>query len=66
MYNQMIGKYKIKNEQLRVLYDQAQHMIPAFKKFLIKHVPREKNKEADNLASKAINKGQIHLVASLF
>ena len=54
MYCQLNGEYKIKNEKLKILFDQAQHLKEGFEHFEMKLVPREENHEADRLASKAI------------
>lgn len=46
--------YKVKSENIAGLYNQAQHLLSSFKKFLIENIPREENKGADKLASKAV------------
>lgn len=56
MYKQLIGEYQIKNDQLKLFFDQIQQLLKGFKVFKIQHVPREQNKEADKLAQKAVNK----------
>jgi ribonuclease HI len=55
---QMLGKYKVKNEGLKPLYAKAQALARSFKKFSIRHVPREENTHADRL-SKAGAKGRV-------
>lgn len=52
---QLCGEYKVKNVNIKPLFDQALHLISGFKKVEIKNIPREKNKEADKLVNKAIN-----------
>src|SRR3989338_6823872 len=68
MYKQVIGEYQIKNEQLKLFFEQIQHLLAGFKVFKIQYVPREQNKEADRLAQKAVkkltNKEQAKVVAS--
>ena len=64
LYKQVIGKYKIKNAQLKLFFEQVQHLLTGFKVFTIQHVPREQNKEADRLAQKAIHNEQAKVVAS--
>lgn len=54
LYKQVKKLYKIKNTSLKVLMLQVQHLISGFEGFDIDHIPREKNKEADRLASKAV------------
>ena len=66
VFNQLIGSYQIKNEKLKTLFDQVKHLVRGFKKIEIKNIPREKNKEADKLASDVLKKKQAKVVAPLF
>jgi len=66
LYNQMNGSYKIKNENLKFFYDLARHLLKGFKKIEFQLVPREKNREADKLATQAIQKKQAKVVAPMF
>ncbi len=52
---QLKGEFRVKDPQIKLLFDQAIHLINGFKKFEVVHIGREKNKEADKLANKAIN-----------
>lgn len=52
---QIKGKYKVRNEDLLVLYNKVQRLLKGFKKFHIDHIPREKNSDADLLANEAID-----------
>lgn len=52
---QINGEYKVKNKGLMPLYQQAVGIIKKFNNFSIKHIPREKNKEADKLANEGID-----------
>lgn len=52
---QMNGIYRVKDENLALLFNKAQALIKKIKKVTLTHVPREKNKEADNLANKAVD-----------
>ena len=52
---QMDGRYRVKNEALKVLYLEASALARKFKRFTIEHVPREKNTEADRLANQALD-----------
>ena len=56
---QLEGEYRVKNANIRPLFEQAMHLISGFKKIKIKHIPREENKEADRLVNKAINLGAL-------
>jgi ribonuclease HI len=66
MCNQLTGVYGIKQDHIRQLHDEAQHLAKQFERITIKHIPREQNKDADALASGAIKKKQVKAVASLF
>ena len=46
--------YKIKSPNILGLYNQALHLMAAFKQVSINHIPRNENRGADKLASKAI------------
>ena len=52
--NQINKEFKVKNANLKPLFSQAEHLIGAFESFKIVHIPREMNKGADKLATKAI------------
>jgi ribonuclease HI len=56
---QLKGDYKVKSPNIKALFEQALHLMSGFKKVDIKHIPREKNKEADKLANRAINLGAL-------
>lgn len=59
---QINKEYKVKSSNIIGLYNQAVHLIAAFKKFSIKHIPREENSEADKLANHAVKealKGKV-------
>jgi len=52
---QIAGRYKVKNPNLKVLFDRARALIAQFDAFRIEHVRREYNKEADRLANEAMD-----------
>ncbi len=54
LYRQLKKIYKIKSANIIGLYNQALHLISAFKEVSIKHIPREENRGADKLANKAV------------
>ena len=58
LYHQIKGRYKIKNEKLKNLFDQVQHLSQGFKRIDFERIPREKNQEADRLATQAVRKIQ--------
>ncbi|MFA6428127.1 MAG: ribonuclease HI family protein [Candidatus Buchananbacteria bacterium] len=47
--------YKVKDKNLGVLFVKAWNLIHGFKKVTFKHIPREKNKEADRLVNEALD-----------
>ena len=54
LFNQLRGTFGIKNDQLKVLADQVKTFAKNFKRVEFKKIPREENREADQLAKKAI------------
>ena len=56
---QLKGEYRVKNSNIKPLFEQALHLISGFKKVDINHIKREENKEADRLVNKAINLGGL-------
>jgi ribonuclease HI len=51
---QINGRYRVKNPALKSLYQQVKQLQSQLKGFAITHIPRQQNKEADRLASKAL------------
>ena len=60
MARQINGQYKVKNANLKVLYDRARTLIAKFDAFRIEHVRREHNREADRLANEAMDAASKH------
>ena len=56
LVRQILGEYKVRNANLKRLYDQAQSLIRPLKQFSIQHIPREQNQDADRLANLAMDK----------
>lgn len=56
MTKQIMGIYRVKSPNLESLYAEIISLLKGFKKYSIKHIPREFNTEADSLASSAVNK----------
>lgn len=56
MCRQVNGKYAVKHENIKVLFDQVKKLKSGFKKFTLTHVRRELNKEADALSRLGIKK----------
>lgn len=55
LVRQMNGQYRVKNEGLKPLFEQACRLREKFRSFSIRHVRREQNKAADKLVNQAIN-----------
>ncbi|MCK4424025.1 MAG: ribonuclease HI family protein [Candidatus Omnitrophica bacterium] len=51
---QFSGTYKVKNENLKVLYGQVRDLVDKFDRVKIEHIRREYNKPADKLATEAV------------
>ncbi len=51
---QINGKYKVKNEQLKVLFVDLWNLLQDFDDVTIRSIPREQNDAADKLVNKAL------------
>jgi ribonuclease HI len=58
MVRQMKGIYKVKNADLRKLYEEAQQLVRKLDHFEIRHAMREHNVDADRLANEAMDRGK--------
>jgi ribonuclease HI len=58
MYKQIIGKYKVKHDGIKPLFDQVVQLVKGFKRAEFQHVPREQNTEADKLARLGLKTNQ--------
>ncbi|MGD0229280.1 MAG: ribonuclease HI family protein [Syntrophorhabdales bacterium] len=54
--NQVLGKYRLRNEGLRPYFEEALRLIRNISYFKIKYIPREGNRLADKLAKDAAAK----------
>jgi len=52
---QLRGEYKVKNENLRLYYEQFMHLSRGFKSIEVLSIPRKDNSLADKLANRAID-----------
>jgi ribonuclease HI len=52
---QLVGTYKVKKEDLRLLHAQARQALEAFERWSIRSVPRAQNEIADALVNEAID-----------
>src|SRR5882672_5790964 len=53
--NQINGLYKVKHPDLRPLHERAKKQAAALETFTIQYVPREQNRDADDLANAALD-----------
>jgi ribonuclease HI len=52
---QLAGRYRVKNPELRPLHARALALLGSFPHSVVSHVPREENRGADALANRAID-----------
>jgi ribonuclease HI len=57
LVRQMQGRYRVKNADLKPLHERAQKLARGLDYFVIEHVPREQNSDADALANLALDGG---------
>jgi len=55
LVRQINGQYKVKSEQIRPLFQKAVDLLVGFKSWQVRHIPREKNQQADKLVNQALN-----------
>src|SRR5262249_42865159 len=55
LVRQMRGQYKVKNPDLKLLYDRAWALVRKLQQFSIEHIPRESNREADRLVNEVLD-----------
>lgn len=58
MVKQVNGEYQVKNERMKKLYGQAMNALQKFPEWTLAHVPRERNRRADQLSKQAILQGK--------
>lgn len=58
LVRQMQGRYRVKNSDLKPLHERAQKLARGLDYFVIEHVPREQNGDADALANVALDGGK--------
>ena len=60
MVRQMNGQYKVKDASLKKIFHQIQNILAAAPyQFIITHVPRANNQEADELANRGIDTKKV-------
>lgn len=53
---QLLGRYKVRDAELRGLFDETRGLASRLGAFTPRHVPRERNARADELANQAIDR----------
>lgn len=53
--NQLTGKFQVKSENVRPIYQEIQKLLKKFKKYQFVKVPRIQNQLADSLANRALD-----------
>jgi ribonuclease HI len=61
LVRQVEGRYRVKNPGLQRLHREAQGLLARFENARVTHVPREQNREADALASRAVDERATNL-----
>ncbi len=55
LVRQIDGRYRVKNPGLQPLHGEAKGLLARFARARVVHVPRERNREADALANRAVD-----------
>jgi formyltetrahydrofolate-dependent phosphoribosylglycinamide formyltransferase len=55
LVRQINGQYKVKSENIWPLFQEAVKLLRGFKSWQVRHITREKNKEADKLVNQALD-----------
>lgn len=64
LVRQLAGRYRVKNPGLQPLFRQAGELLARFARSRVSHVPRERNREADALANRAVDERASNLAVS--
>jgi len=56
LVEQVAGRFRVKNPTLQVLHQQARELLRGFRRWDVRHVPREKNRDADRLANEGVDR----------
>jgi len=59
LVRQMSGRYRVKNEGLKPLHEEARARVETFDRVSIEHVSREKNAQADELVNQALDNAPL-------
>jgi ribonuclease HI len=57
LVKQLDGVYRVRSREILPLFSEARERIGGFRVCVLRHIPREENREADRLAQEAIARG---------
>ena len=57
LVKQINGQYRVKSELIKPFYEQAVILLDGFKSWKVRHITRDKNKQADSLVNQALDAG---------
>jgi ribonuclease HI len=63
LVRQLEGRYRVKDAKLQPLHREAQALLARFAKQRVSHVPRERNRQADALANRAVDEKRSNTTA---
>jgi ribonuclease HI len=55
LIRQLAGRYRVKSTALRPLYEEARALLAGFRRHSLTHLPREENRDADEMSNRAID-----------
>jgi len=55
MVEQIQGNYRVRNANLKPLFEKATRLLSTYKTYTISHIPRQQNSPADSLANRALD-----------
>lgn len=61
--NQINGVYRVRDSKLKTLEGEVRKLLGHFARWMIQHIPREENREADRLAREAVRDKADQVVA---
>jgi ribonuclease HI len=61
--NQIKGIYRVRDNKLKTLEGEVRGLLKHFARWVIRHIPREENREADRLAREAVRDKEDQVVA---
>jgi formyltetrahydrofolate-dependent phosphoribosylglycinamide formyltransferase len=57
LVKQINGQYRVKSKLIKPFYEQAAILLDGFKSWKVRHITRDKNKQADSLVNQALDAG---------